>query len=267
MKRSAYLVAMTAFLWWAPGAMAADNSALALFTVGKYAAAEKAGVAEGDAQGYAIATRSVLADEMMHTPCLECLQRAEAYARQAIAADPKYPEGHIYLAVGVRLRSSHHRHHRSALQRLCRGSRGKISTTCLPSIRTMPGRWRDWAAGTSKSCAPRAIRWRDGLYGASVKTGREYFAKAFAVDPDNLVLRYQYALVLGAYDPETYRKEIEETLARAAAGTPHSEFDKFEQARARALLEAIKAGDLAELLPDGPPRSGLSVSPTRCPAR
>ena len=67
MTRIAYLIVMAGFLW-APGALAADNGALALFVVGKYVQAEKAGVAEGNATGYAIAARSVLADELMQGP-------------------------------------------------------------------------------------------------------------------------------------------------------------------------------------------------------
>jgi tetratricopeptide (TPR) repeat protein len=243
MKRSAYLVAITAFLL-APGAMAADNSALALFTVGKYAAAEKAGVAAGDAQGYAIATRSVLADELMHTPCLECLQRAEAYARKAIAADPKYPEGHIYLAVTFGYEARIIGIIEARFKGYAEESRQNLDDVLAvePNNAWALAGLGGWNIEIVRTAGDTLARW---TYSASVKTGREYFAKAFAVDPNNLVLRYQYALVLGAYDPETYRKEIEETLTRAAAGTPHSEFDKFEQARARALLEAIKAPDLA----------------------
>src|SRR5580704_9436377 len=79
----------------------AESNALALYKSGSYAQAEKSGVAEGDAQGYAIAARAVLADEMMRAPCLDCLKRAEAYARRAIAADTKYAEGHIYLTVAL----------------------------------------------------------------------------------------------------------------------------------------------------------------------
>ena len=98
-----------------------------------------------------------------------------------------------------------------------------------------------WNIEIVRSAGETLARW---TYGASLKSGHEYFAKAFAVDPNNLVLRYQYALVLGAYDPDAYRKDIEDALSRAVVGTPHSEFDKFEQARARALLEAIKSGDV-----------------------
>jgi predicted Zn-dependent protease len=98
-----------------------------------------------------------------------------------------------------------------------------------------------WNIEIVRSAGETLARW---TYGASLKTGHEYFAKAFAADPNNLVLRYQYALVLGAYDPDLYRKDIEDALARAVAGTPHSEYDKFAQGRAHALLDAIKSGDV-----------------------
>jgi hypothetical protein len=242
MTRFAYLIVTAAFLW-APGAGAADTGALALFTAGKYVQAEKAGAAEGNAQGYAIAARSVLADELMHPPCLECLQRAEAYARKAIAADPKYPEGHIYLAVtfGYEARII------GIIEARFRGYAEESRQNLDAVIAVEPNNaWAlaglgGWNIEIVRSAGETLARW---TYNASLKTGHEYFAKAFAVDPNNLVLRYQYALVLGAYDPDLYRKEIEDALGRAAAGTPHSEFDKFEQARAHALLEAIKSGDV-----------------------
>ncbi len=242
MKRVAYLLAVTAFLW-APVAQAADNGALALFVVGKYAQAEKAGVAMGNAQGYAIAARSVLADELMHPPCLECLERAEAYARKAIAADPKYPEGHIYLAVtfGYEARII------GLIEARIKGYAEESKQNLDDVLAVEPNNaWAlagiaGWNIEIVRSAGETLARW---TYGASLKTGREYFAKAFAVDPNNLVLRYQCALVLGAYDPDLYRKDIEDTLARAVAGTPHSEFDKFEQARAHALLDTIRSGDL-----------------------
>jgi hypothetical protein len=242
MTRIAYLAVMAAFLW-APAALATDAGALALFTVGKYVQAEKAGVAEGNAQGYAIAARSVLADELMHPPCLECLQRAEAYARKAIAADPKYPEGHIYLAVTFGYEARIIGLIEARFKGYAEESRQNLDAVIAvePNNAWALAGLGGWNIEIVRSAGETLARW---TYSASLKTGHEYFAKAFAVDPNNLVLRYQYALVLGAYDPDAYRKEIEDALARAVSGTPHSEFDKFEQARARALLDAIKSGDL-----------------------
>jgi tetratricopeptide (TPR) repeat protein len=246
MKRIAYLFLMTAFLW-APGAVAGDSGALALYTTGKYVQAEKAGVAAGDAVGYAIATRSVLADELMHTPCLECLQRAEAYARKAIEIDPKYPEGHIELAVtlGYEARII------GIIEARLKGYAEQAKDNLDAVLAVEPNNpWAlaglgGWNIEIVHNAGETLARW---TYGASVKTGREYFARAFAIDPKNLVLHYQYALVLGSFDPEVYRKDIEDTLARAVAETPRSEYDKFAQARARALLETIKSGDLQTFL-------------------
>ena len=66
---------------------------LDLYVAGKYQAAIDAGVAQNSAAGLAMASRAALADAMMHeTPCLECLQRAEGFARKAVALDPKLPE-------------------------------------------------------------------------------------------------------------------------------------------------------------------------------
>ncbi|MGD0142942.1 MAG: hypothetical protein ABSC92_07275 [Rhizomicrobium sp.] len=242
MMRAASLLAMAACLW-ATGAAAVSNSALALYNVGKYAQAEKAGVAAGDAAGYALATRSVLADETMHQPCLECLERAETYARKAMAIDPKYPEGHIYLAVtlGYEARII------GLIVARYRGYAEEAKQNLDDVLAVDPNNpWAlaglgGWNIEIVRNGGASLAGW---IYGANVKTGKEYFAKAFAVDPNNLVLRYQYALVLGAYDSDGERKEIEDTLARAAAGTPHSEYEKFVQARSRTLLNTIKSGDL-----------------------
>ena len=241
MKNVAYL-ALTIASLWAQGAMAGENGGLALFTAGKYAQAEKAGVAAGDAPGYALAARSVLADEVMHAPCLECLERAETYSRKAIAADPKYPEGHIYLAVtfGYEARII------GVIEARIKGFAEQAKDNLDAVIAVEPNNpWAlaglgGWNIESVRSAGESLASW---LYDASLKKGRQYFAKAFAADPNNLVLRYQYALVLGAYDPDGYRKDIEETLARAVADTPHSEYDRFAQAHARALLDAIKSGD------------------------
>jgi tetratricopeptide (TPR) repeat protein len=242
MKRVAYLLVVAAFLW-APGALAADSGALALYVAGRYVQAEKAGVAAGDAVGYAIATRSVLADELMHTPCLECLQRAEAYARKAIALDPKYPEGHIELAVtlGYEARII------GIIEARLRGYAEQAKENLDDVLAVEPNNsWAlaglgGWNIEIVHNAGETLARW---TYGASVKTGREYFARAFAIDPRNLLLHYQYALVLGSFDPEIYRKDIEDTLGRAVAEIPHSEYDKFAQGRAHALLDTIKSGDL-----------------------
>ena len=80
----------------------AKETPLAFFLAGHFAQAEAAGLAQNNAEGLAIAARAVLADDMMRDqPCLECLKHAEDISRHAIAADPKLPEAHIYLAAAI----------------------------------------------------------------------------------------------------------------------------------------------------------------------
>src|SRR5207248_4335753 len=74
----------------------------ALYAAGRYEDAIRAGQAEGDAPGYAIAARAVLADAVLRpAPCLDCLKRAEDYARKAVAADPNFADGQVWLAVAL----------------------------------------------------------------------------------------------------------------------------------------------------------------------
>jgi len=63
-----------------------------LYADGKYDESIKTALAENDAAGFATAARSELAEEASRDrPCLDCLERAESYARRAIAADPGSP--------------------------------------------------------------------------------------------------------------------------------------------------------------------------------
>ncbi|HLJ52350.1 MAG TPA: hypothetical protein VKT24_03135, partial [Rhizomicrobium sp.] len=73
-----------------------------IYATGRYDEAMKAGAASGTALGFTVAARAALADATTRpSPCLDCLHRAEDFARQAIAADPRLVEGHVYLAVAM----------------------------------------------------------------------------------------------------------------------------------------------------------------------
>jgi hypothetical protein len=73
-----------------------------IYATGRYDDAMKAGAASGTATGFTVAARAALADATTRPlPCLDCLYRAEEFARRAIAADPRLVEGHVYLAVAM----------------------------------------------------------------------------------------------------------------------------------------------------------------------
>lgn len=226
------------------GAPKAADMPYQLYVAGKFAQAESAGIAQGDAAGYALAARAVLADDMMRPePCRPCLEHAEALAQHAIDLDPKLPEGHIeyVVALGYEARLM------GPLEAHLRGFAQRAKTNIDAAIASDPANAWAWAAlgGWNVEIAGDAgstlARW---LYGASFQSGLDDFSKAFAAAPGNLVLRYQYALSLSAYDRDVYRDAIIDALTRALADTPTSAYESFAQKNARELLAALKAGDV-----------------------
>ena len=215
-----------------------------LYEQGKYDAAIAAGRAENDAAGFAIAARAELAAEAMgDARCLDCIRRAQDDARKAIAADPKYPDGHIFLAVALgregRLIST--------FTVLRRGYPSQAKSELDAAIAADPGSAFAWSAlgGWNIEIVHKGgERVAHMMYGASLADGMAEFDKAFALAPGNVGLRYQYALTLSAYDVDAYRAKIEDALARAQNGKANGAYEAFVQSRARELREALKKGDM-----------------------
>lgn len=230
----------------ASAAFAAETP-LTLYLAGQYSQAEAAGVAENDAQGLAIAARAALADESMRDePCLDCVRHAEDLSRRAIAADPKLPEGHIYLAAAFGLEARIIGEFAAQSKGIASRAKKELDAA-LESDPNDP--WTlaalgSWNIEVVKNAGSTLASW---LFGASVETGEDDFAKAFALDPNNLVLRYQYALTLAAYDLSERQQSIEEALSRAVAGTPHSAYETFVQERAKQLLNGLQKGDVSDV--------------------
>ena len=83
-------------------AAAAEDPVYALYASGDYDGAVRAGEATHTAAGYAMAARALLGQEMLRdSPCLDCLKRAEQFARRAVAADPRFAWGQLWLAVSL----------------------------------------------------------------------------------------------------------------------------------------------------------------------
>jgi hypothetical protein len=215
-----------------------------LYEAGRYAEAEKAALAEDDAAGYALAARADLAAEMMRPePCLTCLQHAQELAQHAIDLDARLPEGRIefVIALGYRARLM------GALEAQFKGFAELAKNNIEAAIAADPQNAWAWAAlgGWNVEIAHDAgatlARW---LYGASLKAGFEDFDRAFASAPDNLVIRYQYALSLAGCHDAAYRDTILEALSRAVAATPHGAYEAYAQKCAKELIAALKAGDM-----------------------
>ncbi|HSC59804.1 MAG TPA: hypothetical protein VLC29_01125 [Rhizomicrobium sp.] len=239
MKRALALVFTLAFIGAAQAATPFD-----LYEQGKYDAAIAAGVAQNDAAGFAIAARAELAVEAMRdTGCLDCILHAQDDARKAIAADPKNPDGHVFLAVAL----GREGRQLSTFTVLRRGYPSQAKSQLDAAIAADPKSYFAWSALggwnieiVHKGGASAARL----MYGASLADGLAAFDKAFALAPDNIGIRYQYALTLSACDVDAYRGKIEDALTRTVNGKANGVYEAFVQARAKELRDTLKKGDM-----------------------
>jgi len=220
----------------------AAEDAQSLYQSGKFGQAIAAAVALNTAPGFALAAHASLADAMMRSPCLPCLQRAEEFARKAVAADPKLAEGHLYLAVSLGYQARIVGVVRARLGGYPEEARRNLDAALAadPANAQALAASGGWNIEIVRGGGALLARW---LYGASVGTGLDEFAAAFRAAPGNVVLRYQYALSLGGFDLRAYRNDVEDALTRAVTGTPSTAYDAFAQSRARELLAALKRND------------------------
>ncbi|MGA7673752.1 MAG: hypothetical protein WCA78_01745 [Rhizomicrobium sp.] len=214
-----------------------------LYAVGKYDEAIKAGVAENDAVGLSVAAGATLAEEASRDqPCLECLERAEDYARRAIAADPKLPEARVYLAFSLGLKA----HIEGSLRARLKDYPDQAKSALDAALATDPK--NAWALAARGGWNIAIVRGGGAtlarlFYGATLKKGLDDFAAAFDAAPDDIVVLYQYALTLSEYDPVHYHDYIAAALTHVASGTPDMAYERLMQKRASDLLEVLKKGD------------------------
>lgn len=212
------------------------------YRAGKYADAMKEGSAENTARGYALAAAAAIGDAAEHIPpCLPCVQRAEDYAKKAIAADPKQAEGYIFYAVALGLDS----HIIGTMSALNKGYGSLSKTEIDKAIELAPNNGR--ALGTLGGWNLEVVRGAGSMlasmsYGASASKGIAAFEKAIAADPKDIVLHYQYALSMAGLDTDEYHDQIVKQLTAAANGTPDTAYDALSQKRAAELLGLLKAG-------------------------
>ena len=230
---------------------AAENTPLAMFEKGDYLAAAKAGAAEGSAVNLAVAARATLADATLRdAPCMECLQSAEALARRAIAVDPNNMEGHIHLAVALGYQARIIGTIRARFARFPEQAKEEIET----ALRLAPNsHWALSAAGGFNIEVVRAGGRLLGnlLYGATFENGVSYFHKAIAADPENPLIKLQYALSLTGYAFDTRREEITAVLdssVRSKPGNVYEEAMRQRAARLLALLNEIKVSEYLVLV-------------------
>jgi hypothetical protein len=226
--------------------MATPASADALYSLyagGQYDEAMRAGADAKTSEGFAIAARAALADAAIRPqPCLECLRRAEDFARRAVAADSRDADGHVWLAAALGLEGRIIGMLRARLA----DSPGKAKEELDAALKDDPGNayalaamggWNIEIVRAGGAFLARA------LYGAREADGMALFDRAVKAAPGNVAVRYQIGLSLAGYKPDIFGARIAQELAAAIADTPQTAYEKFIQLRARDLLALLNKND------------------------
>jgi hypothetical protein len=224
-------------------APASADELFSLYANGKYDDAMRAGAAAKTSQGFAIAARAALADAAMRPePCLACLRRAEDFARKAVAADTKDPDGHVWLAAALGLEG-----------RITGLIRARLANSPAEAKAELDAALQDNPANAYALAA--AGGWnieivRAGgaflarkLYGATEADGVALFDRAVKAAPGNVAVHYQIGLSLAGYKPDIFRNRIAAELEMASHEAPQTAYEKFIQGRAAELLALQKNTD------------------------
>ena len=235
----AFFAFLTVVLCAAPSL--AGEAGRDLYVAGKYDQAMRLGAETNDATDLVFAARAALAAATTRA-CIACLDQAMAFTRRAIAADPKRPEAHIFLAVAL---GEQARRKGIVLARL-RGDPTRAKAELDTALALDPhnalglAAMGGWNIEIVRVGGPHLAKW---LYGASLQTGLKDFAQALQREPDNVALNYQYALSLSGYDTAQYRGEITKALETAVKAAPQTAYEKVAQERSAELLDLLKHGD------------------------
>jgi hypothetical protein len=214
-----------------------------LYRAGKYADAMKDAAAENSARGYTLAAAAAIGDAAEHIPpCMECVQRAEDYAKKAIAADPKVAEGYIFYAVALGQES----HIIGSMSAMNKGYASLSKKEIDAALALAPNNAR--ALSTLGGWNLEVVRAAGSFiasmsYSASAGKGIAAFEKGIAANPKDVVLHYQFALSMAGLDADKYHDQILTQLNAAANGTPDTAYDSLSQKRAGELLGLLKAGN------------------------
>ena len=233
----------------APAGMALAQNSPALYDVyaqGRYEDAARAGAAARTAYGYALAARAVMADAVLRdTPCMECLQRAEALARQAVAADPKLADGQVLLAVSLGYQSRIKGIFWARMQNYPNQAKAALDAAVAaePNNPYAVSALGGWQVEIVRGGGPFLAR---QLFGATLGEAMGLFDRAIRLAPANVAVRYQIALSLAGLDPEAHRARILSELDAAMRAMPNTAYERRLFSRA-GELKAAMTGDRVKL--------------------
>lgn len=226
---------------------ATSDEIFAVYARGDYEQATRLGEASHTATGLATAARAVLADAMLRdTPCLPCLERAEALSRQAVAADPRHAFGQIWLAVAMGYQARITGAVKARIKNAPAQSKAALDTAVADDPRNA------YAVSALGGWHIEVVRGGGGamarlFYGARETTALSLFDRSVGLAPDNVAVRYQIGLSLAGFDPDKYHARIATELKAAVAAVPATAYEKRIQARAQELLGLLNQREAFDL--------------------
>lgn len=234
----AALAALAMLLPQAAHAATADEL-YAIYARGDYEQAAKLGEASHTAPGLAIAARAVLADEVLRDePCLPCLERAESLARQAIAADPHFAYGQVWLAValGYQARVT------GIVKARVKNSPAQSKAALDAAVADEPG--NAYAVSALGGWHIEVVRGGGAtlarmFYGARESEAIALFDRAVRLAPGNVAVHYQIGLSLAGFDADKYRARIVTEFKAAMAAHADTAYERKMQGRAGELLSLL----------------------------
>lgn len=254
--KAAVLLALTVvwgLAWPASAQREGYAKADALFLAGDFHAAAERAAGLDTADGLALAARATLVelDYLTTGPArTPLLDRAESFARHALALNAHHVEGRLHLAIAL----GHRARVRGAMEAHILGFADEGRSLLDSALAYSPD--NAWCHALLGAWHLEIVRYGGGplgdlFYGADVGQGLAHFARAFELAPENLLLHGEFAVALLALDPDAHGLEAAGHLNEALQIEAQSAVDHLAQARAGVVLSLLKSGDhqaLAELL-------------------
>lgn len=233
----------------APVDEAARDVAYTLFAKGDFREAADLARQVGDAPSLAFAARCLLA-EVIAAPLGEAsvkqVKEAEKVARAALVLDPDNIEANVQMAGALGLRARKMGGFAAHIRGF--GKKAKIYIDAAfalaprdPWVLSTKGAWH---LEIVRRAGARPASW---LYDASREIGLTSFEDALKIDPENISIRHQFALMLLSFDDPALYVRAGEVLSAAQTLEPAIRIEEIALTRIHALLSAYQSGDAKKL--------------------
>lgn len=207
---------------------------------GAFIRAASLAVGGGAPDDLALASRALLAEAVTGDPenLDVLLDRAERYARRALAADAGNVDARLQLAVALGMKGR-----RATIAEALKRNYAREGRTLLQTaIAAAPE--EAWAhallGGWHLEIVRRGGAMGAAYFGASASAGRASFERARRLDPDDPVIAYQYAVALLELDARRHGGEAARLLDIAGACRASDAFEAHVKQQARRVAVVLR---------------------------